>query len=572
MGSEQVELGGGITFTDKTKDGEVKKVNAGEIVVDTIAEKRKAQEELEAKRREEWEKFKQEKQETAEIDPDLLEETEEERVAGERGFNTDGTKRKGKKDMPISHKKIDAKKFKKGGERKDTSGEFNEFNESNEFNEPEYLSQKTEAGAERQAEEKIENPELAEKINRMAELSGKSWDLFQRLEKIKKEMARKEEINKIYDDINRTSQELVILYYRDIKKEMDDPNIVYKIEGISEENAKRARGAIGRIEEGKTYIKIEDIKDGDSWMKFEVNKEDLEKLADVENGKDINRTMDIWGKNKTELRAERGREQKYKIKYFDPDDEYVELEDEKGGRMKSRPVYLYVINFDKADEEIKAEEKKTAAKETLVTAKKEAEAEKTEKIEPNPELSGKINRLAELYKERGKEYKNLERAKEMGRQIDIDEMYEKMNLLTKEMMILYYRDIKEKIEQDKINTDNLEKSLGESGKKAKEAIETINKTELNDISRQSFEKLTGIKDKRKEEDILTAIKDRKTLLRIKENAKQEYVLVTYNPGAEYSYVETPDGKDRQRVRSKDVYALNADVVDNIEKADAEAAK
>lgn len=435
MKNEQIELGG-ITLTDKRKGEKEKRVNAGEIVIDVIAEKRKEQEKLEAKRRDNWKKFKQET--TIEIDPDLLKETDEELAAGEYDLNPDGTKREERRGRHGGHKKIDLKRITRDEDREKRQ-------EILDVEAEEKCPQEKRVYKEKRVEEKVENPELAEKINIMAKLSGESWNLFQTLEEIKKETKelelkqegdelrqKRKEVSAIYDNINEISKELIFLYYMDVKKELGgNPNNVYKLEGVNEGSAKMARGAIGRIEEGKTFIKIEDIKDGNSWMKFKVNKEDLEKLADVEKEYSVNEAMDIWGKKQTLLRVERGQESEYRITYFNPNDGYIELKTKDGKETKSRALYLYIINCDKAGKEIKT---------------------------------------------------------------------------------------------------------------------------------------------KTEEEILTVFKDKKTLLRIKENAKREYVLATYNSGAEYSYVETPDGKDRQRVRSKDVYALNADVIDNIEKTNAEMVK
>ncbi len=415
MKSEQIELGG-ITLTDKRKEGEKKKVDAGKIVVDTVAEKRKEQEELEKKREREWKEFKF-KQETENIDSDLLKETDEEQVAGEYGLNPDGTKREERKDMSGSHKKIDAKKFKKGEGRRgnDVSGKFNE---PNEFNKSEYQSQNMTSETEKQPEEKIENPELAEKINEMAELSEKSWKLKQ---------------EEKYEDMNEVVKDLMSLYYRNVKEELGDANNVYKIEGISEESAKRARGAIGRIENGETYIKAgyEKLDNRDVEDLLKISKS--EKIDDIL--ETVNETVDNWGKKKALLRIEEKQELEYRITFFDPDKGYVKLEAKDRKEAELRAAYLYVINHDKAGEETKVE--------------------------------------------------------------------------------------------------------------------------------------------RTKEEVLTAFKDNKTLLRIKESkesADSKYVMVVYNPGREYAIVETKDGKDRQSVRSKDIYILNADVIGNIEKPGAEKAK
>lgn len=411
MKSEQIELGG-ITITDKTKDGEEKKVNAGEIVVDVIAEKRKEQEKLEAERRNEWKKFKQDKQETEDIDPDLLKETDEELVAGNYGFNPDGTKREKRGSGRGDYKKIDLKRITRNvgrGKRQETL----DLEASEEY------PQEKRGYEKRQDEEKIENPELAEKINRMAELSEKSWKLKQ---------------EEKYEDMNEIVKELISLYYRDVKEELGDVDDVYKIKGVSEESAKRARGAVGRIENGETYIKVgyEKLDNRDVEDLLKINKDrNIDEILDM-----VNKVIDDWGKKKMLLSIEKNQEPEYKIKFFDPNTGHVELETKDGKKGKPmRAEYLYIINQDKTGKETKVE--------------------------------------------------------------------------------------------------------------------------------------------RTKEEVLTAFKDNKTLLRIKkskESADSKYVLVVYNPGAEYSYVETVDGKDRQRIRSEEVYKLNIDVIDKIEKPGAEMAK
>lgn len=350
-------------------------------------------------------------------------ETEEERIIREHGINPSEIKRKEKKGRHDGHgyvPHVDGKRVRKGAgniiDRGDKSREFIE--PSFELEQEESgAGTKTEIGFEKRVDEKNENPELAKKINRMAELSEKSWKLKQ---------------EEKYEEMNEIVKELISLYYSGVKEKLGDANDVYKIKGVNEESAKRARGAIGRIEEGEAYIKVGYEK---------LDNRDVEDLLKIDKGRNIdeilktvNETVDNWGKKKILLRIEEKQESEYRVTFFDRKIGRVELETKDGKKGELGAEYLYIINQDKAGKETKAMSK---------------------------------------------------------------------------------------------------------------------------------------------EEVLKGFKKNKTLLRIKESkesADLKYVLVVYNEGAEYSYVETVDGKDRQRIRSEEVYKLNIDVIDKIEKPGAEAAK